>query len=92
MDKYMHAEKSDLLYEAVPESLKNMLLVMDSAKVFENQQDSMQLWNLTWDRISKFLPNMKDELFKEKNATVKDETIKVSLLFLTPQDSIKIIN
>lgn len=62
----MHAGNSDLLYEAIPESLKNMLLVMDSAKVFNelSSDDHSQLWNITWDRIHTFLPNLKDELFK----------------------------
>ncbi|KAJ8926524.1 hypothetical protein NQ314_021126 [Rhamnusium bicolor] len=63
MDKYMHADKSDLLYEAIPESLKNMLLVMDSAKVFDGPDGKSPLWNATWDRMNKFLPNMKDELY-----------------------------
>lgn len=35
MDRYMHADKSDILYEAIPELLKNMLLVMNSAKMFD---------------------------------------------------------
>lgn len=63
MDKYMHADQSDLLYEAVPESLKNMLLVMDSAKVFEGPSGKNALWDATWERINLFLPNMKEELF-----------------------------
>ncbi|XP_017785581.1 PREDICTED: Golgi-specific brefeldin A-resistance guanine nucleotide exchange factor 1 [Nicrophorus vespilloides] len=65
MDKYMHADRSDLLAEAIPESLKNMLLVMESAGVFEGAPDS-QLWTLTWDRMATFLPHMKEELFREK--------------------------
>ncbi|GJQ80967.1 putative regulation of ARF protein signal transduction [Trypoxylus dichotomus] len=65
MDKYMHAEGSDLLFEAIPESLKNMLLVMESAKVFEGPDGPNVLWAQTWDRINKFLPQMKEELFKE---------------------------
>lgn len=65
MDKYMHADNSDLLFEAIPESLKNMLLVMDSAKVFDSPDGRSQLWTITWDRIGTFLPNMKDELFKD---------------------------
>ncbi|KAF5306262.1 hypothetical protein FQA39_LY08960 [Lamprigera yunnana] len=75
MDKYMHADNSDLLYEAIPESLKNMLLVMDSAKVFEGQEGLGQLWSITWDRIATFLPNMKEELFRERqDAQLKDRT------------------
>ncbi|CAH1968968.1 unnamed protein product [Acanthoscelides obtectus] len=65
MDKYMHADKSDLLYEAIPESLKNMLLVMDSAKVFDGPERKNAMWNATWERIGRFLPHLKDELFME---------------------------
>ncbi|KAG8226683.1 hypothetical protein J437_LFUL005497, partial [Ladona fulva] len=64
MDKYMHADKSDLLFEAIPESLKNMLLVMDSAKVFSTADGYSPLWTITWDRINSFLPSLKEELFK----------------------------
>lgn len=66
IDKYMHADKSDLLAEAIPESLKNMLLVMDSAKVFDGPDGKSPLWAATWDRINKFLPGMKEELFREQ--------------------------
>ena len=34
MDRYMHAGQSELLAEAIPESLKNMLLVMSTAGIF----------------------------------------------------------
>lgn len=51
-------------YEAVPESLKNMLLVMDSAGVFTSCEGHSPLWDLTWERINTFLPNLRDELFK----------------------------
>ncbi|XP_053393405.1 Golgi-specific brefeldin A-resistance guanine nucleotide exchange factor 1-like isoform X2 [Mercenaria mercenaria] len=65
MDKYMHADRSDLLAEAIPESLKNMLLVMDTAGIFQTGDDiDSQLWRLTWDRIDTFLPHLKGELFK----------------------------
>lgn len=107
MDKYMHADKSDLLVsglllqyllqesntsdflhmykinsmywvykhffnlklEAIPESLKNMLLVMDTANIFHTSEGGeSQLWKLTWDRIDTFLPHLKKELFKPKNS------------------------
>lgn len=71
MDKYMHAENSDLLLEAIPESLKNMLLVMDSGKVFDGPDGRSPLWDLTWERIGKFLPNLKEQLFKEEEAIDK---------------------
>lgn len=68
----MHAEDSDLLSEAIPESLKNMLLVMDTAGVFQAAGEELensssgytQLWTVTWDRIDSFLPRLKHEVFK----------------------------
>nr|XP_023015700.1 Golgi-specific brefeldin A-resistance guanine nucleotide exchange factor 1 [Leptinotarsa decemlineata] len=80
MDKYMHADKSDLLYEAIPESLKNMLLVMDSAKVFDGPEGRSMLWNATWERITKFLPELKNDLFREieseSQASVEDKLLE----------------
>ncbi|XP_061196225.1 Golgi-specific brefeldin A-resistance guanine nucleotide exchange factor 1-like isoform X2 [Saccostrea echinata] len=69
MDKYMHTDNSDLLSEAIPESLKNMLLVMDTANIFHTSDGGeSQLWKLTWDRIDTFLPHLQKELFKPKNS------------------------
>ncbi|KZC11781.1 Golgi-specific brefeldin A-resistance guanine nucleotide exchange factor 1 [Dufourea novaeangliae] len=59
---YMHADNSELLFEAIPESLKNMLLVMSSANVLAPNSN---LWAPTWRTIDGFLPNLKDELFPE---------------------------
>ena len=51
--------------EAIPESLKNMLLVMDTAGIFHHPDTGYtDLWQVTWDRIDVFLPNLKQELFK----------------------------
>ncbi|CAM1293367.1 GBF1 (predicted) [Pycnogonum litorale] len=75
MDKYMHADDSDLLYEAIPESLKNMLLVMDTAGIFHSTETggtTSQLWTITWDRIDTFLPGLRDEVFKP--SATDDET------------------
>ncbi|KAJ3610286.1 hypothetical protein NHX12_022379 [Muraenolepis orangiensis] len=52
MDKYMHAGSSDLLLEAIPESLKNMLLVMDTAGIFhcaDSRTGYSDLWEITWE-------------------------------------------
>ncbi|XP_039403121.1 Golgi-specific brefeldin A-resistance guanine nucleotide exchange factor 1 isoform X2 [Mauremys reevesii] len=68
MDKYMHAGSSDLLPEAIPESLKNMLLVMDTAGIFhsaDSRTGYSDLWEITWERIDCFLPRLRDELFKQ---------------------------
>ncbi|XP_062256529.1 Golgi-specific brefeldin A-resistance guanine nucleotide exchange factor 1 isoform X6 [Platichthys flesus] len=68
MDRYMHAGSSDLLQEAIPESLKNMLLVMDTAGIFQSADSRTgysDLWEITWERIICFLPNLREELFKQ---------------------------
>ncbi|XP_028278427.1 Golgi-specific brefeldin A-resistance guanine nucleotide exchange factor 1 isoform X2 [Parambassis ranga] len=68
MDKYMHAGSSDLLPEAIPESLKNMLLVMDTAGIFhsaDSRTGYSDLWEITWERIVCFLPHLREELFKQ---------------------------
>lgn len=46
MDRYMHADKSDILFEAITELLKNMLLVMNSAKVFDGPDGKVILCSL----------------------------------------------
>lgn len=55
--------------EAIPESLKNMLLVMDTAEIFHNADarggGPSALWEITWERIDCFLPHLRDELFKQ---------------------------
>ncbi|CAG9864708.1 unnamed protein product [Phyllotreta striolata] len=72
MDGYMHADGSELLLEAVPESLKNMLLVMEAAGVFDAPDGQKNaLWTATWERIGKFLPGLKDELFREMGSRKK---------------------
>lgn len=58
---------SDMLHEAILESLKNMLLVMHSVRIFHNDDGShSQLWHITWNRIGKFLPHLKEELFERE--------------------------
>ncbi|KAF8918028.1 G-box binding factor, partial [Haplosporangium bisporale] len=56
-------------YEAVPESLKNCLLVMSTSEAFSEASASRpdSLWNVTWVRINKFLPNLKAEIFPEQS-------------------------
>ncbi|KAI8601707.1 hypothetical protein EDD21DRAFT_373786 [Dissophora ornata] len=65
MDAFMQTAQSDQLYEAVPESLKNCLLVMSTSEAFSEASASSpdSLWNVTWNRINKFLPNLKAEIF-----------------------------
>lgn len=54
--------------EAIPESLKNMLLVMDTAGIFhsaDSRTGYSDLWEITWERIVCFLPHLREELFKQ---------------------------
>ncbi|NXD15099.1 GBF1 factor, partial [Nothocercus nigrocapillus] len=88
MDKYMHAGSSDLLLEAIPESLKNMLLVMDTAGIFhsaDSRTGYSDLWEITWERIDCFLPRLRDELFKQ---TVIQDTVPSVPVEQHPQKSI----
>uniref|UniRef100_A0A8C2HDC0 Golgi-specific brefeldin A-resistance guanine nucleotide exchange factor 1 n=1 Tax=Cyprinus carpio TaxID=7962 RepID=A0A8C2HDC0_CYPCA len=89
MDKYMHAGSSDLLLEAIPESLKNMLLVMDTAGIFhsaDSRTGYSDLWEITWERIDCFLPRLKEELFKQAVIPGTEHSILLSKLstFLLP--------
>lgn len=92
---YMHADNSENLYEAIPESLKNMLLVMASAGVL---QPESYLWTPTWRAIDTFLPNLKNELFPQSapkvpsppptspsNSSSQSPTNQVTLNLADPQ-------
>jgi brefeldin A-resistance guanine nucleotide exchange factor 1 len=63
LDRLMNIDKGDQLYEAVPESLKNVILVMNAAGILvppsaNDQRDERQrtLWTATQERIERFLP------------------------------------
>ncbi|XP_050390841.2 Golgi-specific brefeldin A-resistance guanine nucleotide exchange factor 1 isoform X2 [Patella vulgata] len=78
-EKYMHVDRSDLLSEAIPESLKNMLLVMETASIFHTPDGvETNLWRLTWDKIDTFLPHLKEELFKPEPKTKDMERTETS--------------
>jgi len=55
---------TDLLADALPESLKNLLLVMDTSGLFFTEQGQVKpLWGVTWGKIDTFLPTLRDQLF-----------------------------
>ncbi|KAK4052248.1 GDP/GTP exchange factor for ARF [Microbotryomycetes sp. JL221] len=79
-DRFMHSGRRDQMaslgagldnpfFEAVPESLKNVLLVMNEAGFLRPPHDPQRtaehaaLWNATFDRIQPFLPDLEHELF-----------------------------
>jgi len=66
MDRLMNSGQGDSLEEAVPESLKNILLVMANggylAPPSQNPQHA-RLWEETWKRLERFMPGMFQEIF-----------------------------
>ncbi|KAK4999865.1 GDP/GTP exchange factor for ARF [Elasticomyces elasticus] len=72
MDRLMNSGQRDSLEEAVPESLKNVLLVMSSGGYLappsedtEQTEQQQQLWHETWMRLNRFLPGLMPELFPD---------------------------
>ncbi|TGZ84125.1 Sec7-domain-containing protein [Ascodesmis nigricans] len=68
MDRLMNSGQGYHLEEAVSESLKNILLVMAAGGYLIRpeegpSQDKQELWEQTWRRLERFLPDMKAELF-----------------------------
>ncbi|EPE34964.1 Sec7 [Glarea lozoyensis ATCC 20868] len=65
MDRLMNSGQGDSLEEAVPESLKNILLVMSSSGYLvppSQDPEHEKLWVETWKRIDRFLPDLKKDL------------------------------
>lgn len=78
----------DPLTEAALESLKNMILVMDSVKIFSNGEGYTDLWYLTWEKIGEFLPHLKEELFPEAKTTSKSpQPLTTQIPTLIPQNT-----
>ncbi|KAK4617730.1 hypothetical protein CLAFUW4_12238 [Fulvia fulva] len=75
MDRLMNSGQSDMLVEAVPESLKNILLVMSSGGYMvpppkeeeydERTELQQQLWSETRERLGRFLPELMGEVFPD---------------------------
>lgn len=58
------------------ENLKNMLLVMANGGYLappDENPEQEELWNETWKRINRFLPNLHAELFPEEAKKPKAE-------------------
>eukprot|EP01124_Arcella_intermedia_P011795 TRINITY_DN1817_c0_g2_i1.p1 TRINITY_DN1817_c0_g2~~TRINITY_DN1817_c0_g2_i1.p1 ORF type:complete len:1224 (-),score=341.78 TRINITY_DN1817_c0_g2_i1:78-3695(-) len=77
---YMEADKKRNLAEAITEALKNILMVMHTDGILRppTEETDIQaikynlLWNSSWDKISKFCPNLKAEfmlLIQSGNST-----------------------
>ncbi len=71
MDRLMNSGQGDNLEEAVPESLKNMLLVMADGGIIQPPSDDSpptDLWDETCKRVDRFLPDLIAEIFPHLNA------------------------
>ncbi len=67
MEKFIEAATSDLLADAVPESLKNMLLVMDTAGLFFTEAGTGTVLHAVTERkLQPFLPNLMSEVFRHR--------------------------
>lgn len=63
------------------ENLKNMLLVMSNGGFLappDENPEQEELWNETWKRINRFLPNFFGELFPEEAKKPKGERRRAS--------------
>ncbi|KAI9759743.1 MAG: hypothetical protein M4579_002128 [Chaenotheca gracillima] len=66
MDRLMNSGQGDNLEEAVPESLKNILLVMSSGGYLsppDQDPANEKLWTETKKRLDRFLPNLFEQVF-----------------------------
>ncbi|KZF23276.1 Sec7-domain-containing protein [Xylona heveae TC161] len=90
MDRLMNSGQGDNLEEAVPESLKNILLVMstDGLLVPPTQNpDRENFWVQTWARLERFMPNLFAELFPEEAQKPQSTTKKDDSSIQTPPAS-----
>lgn len=71
MERLMTSSGGDHVEEAIPESLKNILLIMSTDGYLETPEKNPKhkdLWIETWRRLDRFLPNLFGELFPEEAA------------------------
>uniref|UniRef100_A0A0N5A190 SEC7 domain-containing protein n=1 Tax=Parastrongyloides trichosuri TaxID=131310 RepID=A0A0N5A190_PARTI len=61
MKNYLATERCELLAEAVPESLKNMVLVLGSTGMFEVNKS---FYDVTIKKLNEFLPELAKEIFQ----------------------------
>ncbi len=72
MDRLMNSGQGENLEEAIPESLKNILLVMADGGFIKPPSDGApptELWEETCKRVDRFLPDLVAEIFPQVNAT-----------------------
>ena len=71
LDRMMNSGQGDAIVEAVPESLKNILLVMAGAGYLSRPEvnpGNEKIWTETKKRLDRFLPDLFTEVFPDKTA------------------------
>ena len=74
---------TDILADALPESLKNMLLVMDTSGrglFFTDSGTPTALWGVTWGKIDTFLPGLREELFPDWEKRAEKSKVDAALI------------
>ncbi|UJR20526.1 hypothetical protein I4U23_023653 [Adineta vaga] len=90
MDKYSKIDQTDMLRESIRESLKNMLLVMNTSGLFEPDQP---LTIITKDRIHTFLPGLWEEVFKISTPSpLPSPTVETAVSFIPNSEMNKPVN
>jgi brefeldin A-resistance guanine nucleotide exchange factor 1 len=88
LDRMMNSGQGDSLAEAIPESLKNILLVMaDGGHLVPPSQDSSKepIWTETKKRLERFLPDLFKEIFPE-DLNEKPAAVSAASSPISPRD------
>ncbi|KAL7927303.1 hypothetical protein ACQKWADRAFT_276320 [Trichoderma austrokoningii] len=70
MDRLMNSGQGDSLAEAVRENLKNVVLFMATSGYLvspEKDASRKKLWDETWERVDRFLPDLRNDIISEEN-------------------------
>jgi brefeldin A-resistance guanine nucleotide exchange factor 1 len=79
LDRMMNSGQGDALEEAVPESLKNILLVMGGAGYLSPPTENLEnekMWTETKKRLDRFLPDLFSDVFPEKDEMKQAKEVK----------------
>ncbi|KIW01849.1 uncharacterized protein PV09_06698 [Verruconis gallopava] len=81
MERLIKSGQGDTLEEAIAENTKNILLVLSSQGILvppaENREREA-LWNETWKRLDRFLPDLFSEVFPEELKKPRSAAVKTS--------------
>ncbi|KDQ60619.1 hypothetical protein JAAARDRAFT_172637 [Jaapia argillacea MUCL 33604] len=89
LERFMRDDTTDTMHEAIPESLKNVILVMNATGILappspnedENQPQPQGLWQVTHQKIEAFLPRFLEEVIPPPNppSAPPDPSVETSL-------------